>query len=89
MMNDPDSEELARTARDDGRALDHDRTGPPRRDLDPSFEDFMEKFGDFFPGAQTSEDVMRMMAERAAAAEAMFNSLSGDQQGELRGSLTG
>ena len=46
-LNDPDSEELART----------------RESLD---------------------DVVRAMAERAAAAEAMFNSLSGEQQGELR-----
>ena len=44
----------------------------------------MEKFGDFFPGAENLEDVIRMMAERAAAAEAMFNSLSAEQQGELR-----
>ena len=44
----------------------------------------MEKFGDFFPGAESLEDVIRMMAERAAAAEAMFNSLSSEQQGELR-----
>jgi uncharacterized protein with von Willebrand factor type A (vWA) domain len=44
----------------------------------------MEKFGDFFPGAQSLQDVVRAMAERAAAAEAMFNSLSGEQQGELR-----
>ena len=44
----------------------------------------MEKFGDFFPGAENLEDVVRMMAERAAAAEAMFNSLSAEQQGELR-----
>ena len=44
----------------------------------------MEKFGDFFPGAESLEDVVRMMAERAAAAEAMFNSLSSEQQGELR-----
>lgn len=84
MLNDPDSEEWART-REMMDALstmiEQDRRGEP---LDPSFEDFMEKFGDFFPGAQSLEDVVRAMAERAAAAEAMFNSLSGEQQGELR-----
>ncbi len=53
--------------------------------LDPSFESFMERFGDYFPGAQSLQDVVRQMAERAAAAEAMFNSLSGQQQSELRG----
>jgi len=80
----PDPEELART-RDMMDALstmiEQDRRGEP---LDPTFEDFMEKFGDFFPGAQSLEDVVRAMAERAAAAEAMFNSLSGEQQSELR-----
>ncbi len=80
----PDPEELART-RDMMDALssmiEQDRRGEP---LDPSFDDFMEKFGDYFPGAQNLEDVVRAMAERAAAAEAMFNSLSGEQQSELR-----
>ena len=61
--------------------IEQDRRGEP---LDPSFEDFMEKYGDFFPGAESLEDVIRAMAERAAAAEAMFNSLSGEQQRELR-----
>jgi uncharacterized protein with von Willebrand factor type A (vWA) domain len=84
MMGRPDPEELARM-RDMMDALstmiEQDRRG---EDLDPSFEEFMEKFGDFFPGAENLDDVVRMMAERAAAAEAMFNSLSAEQQGELR-----
>jgi uncharacterized protein with von Willebrand factor type A (vWA) domain len=84
LMGRPDSEELARM-RDMMDALstmiEQDRRG---EDLDPTFDDFMEKFGDFFPGAENLEDVVRMMAERAAAAEAMFNSLSSEQQGELR-----
>ena len=80
----PDPEELART-RDMMDALstmiEQDRRGEA---LDPTFEDFMERYGDFFPGAESLEDVVRAMAERAAAAEAMFNSLSGEQQSELR-----
>ena len=83
-FSNPDPEELARM-RDMMDALstmiEQDRNGEP---LDPSFDDFMEKFGDYFPGAENLEDVIRAMAERAAAAEAMFNSLSGDQQRELR-----
>ena len=85
MFSNPDSEELARV-RDMMDALstmiEQDRRGEA---LDPSFDDFMATFGDFFPGAQSLEDVVRMMAERAAAAEAMFNSLSAEQQSELRG----
>jgi uncharacterized protein with von Willebrand factor type A (vWA) domain len=83
-MGRPDPEELARM-REMMDALstmiEQDRRG---EEIDPSFESFMEKFGDFFPGAESLEDVIRMMAERAAAAEAMFNSLSSEQQGELR-----
>lgn len=84
LMGRPDSEELARM-RDMMDALstmiEQDRRG---EDLDPTFQDFMDKFGDFFPGAENLEDVIRAMAERAAAAEAMFNSLSAEQQAELR-----
>jgi uncharacterized protein with von Willebrand factor type A (vWA) domain len=83
-MGKPDPEELARM-RDMMDALstmiEQDRQG---EELDPTFDDFMEKFGDYFPGAESLEDVIRMMAERAAAAEAMLNSLSSEQQGELR-----
>jgi uncharacterized protein with von Willebrand factor type A (vWA) domain len=83
-MGRPDPEEIERM-RDMMDALstmiEQDRRG---EDLDPTFENFMEKFGDFFPGAESLEDVIQAMAERAAAAEAMFNSLSSEQQGELR-----
>ena len=61
--------------------IEQDRRGD---ELDPTFEQFMEQYGDYFPGAESLQDVIRAMAERAAAAEAMFNSLSGDQQRELR-----
>jgi len=83
-LESPDPAELQRM-RDMMDALstmiEQDRRGEP---LDPSFEDFMDNYGDFFPGAESLEDVIRAMAERAAAAEAMFNSLSGEQQSELR-----
>jgi len=80
----PDPEEMARMrAMMDALStmIEQDRAGDP---LDPSFESFMEEFGDYFPDAENLEDVVRQMAERAAAAEAMFNSLSSEQQGELR-----
>ena len=80
----PDPQELARM-REMMDALstmiEQDRRGEA---LDPSFEDFMSRFGDYFSGAESLEDVVRAMAERAAAAEAMFNSLPAEQQGELR-----
>jgi uncharacterized protein with von Willebrand factor type A (vWA) domain len=83
-LQNPDPEELARMrSMMDALStmIEQDRRGEP---LDPTFESFMESYGDYFPGAESLEDVIRAMAERAAAAEAMFNSLSGDQQGQLR-----
>jgi uncharacterized protein with von Willebrand factor type A (vWA) domain len=85
MMSHPDAADLERLRNMMdalSNMIEQDRREEP---LDPSFEDFMDTFGDFFPGAESLEDVVRMMAERAAAAEAMFNSLSPDQQAELRG----
>ncbi len=83
-LGDPDPAALARL-REMMDALstmiEQDRAGQP---LSPSFDNFMERYGDLFPGATCLEDVVRTLAERAAAAEAMFNSLSGEQQGELR-----
>ncbi|HEV2428137.1 MAG TPA: hypothetical protein VGS61_07960, partial [Acidimicrobiales bacterium] len=61
--------------------IEQDRAG---EELDPSFEQFMDRWGEHFPGATSLEDVVRMLAERAAAAEAMFNSMSAEQQSELR-----
>ena len=61
--------------------IEQDRRGEA---LDPTFDEFMARFGEYFPGATSLEDVVRMMAERAAAAEAMFNSLPAEQQNELR-----
>ena len=84
MLTNPDGAELERIrAMMDALStmIEQDRRAEP---LDPSFEEFMGEYGDFFPGAESLEDVVRMMAERAAAAEAMFNSLSGEQQAQLR-----
>jgi uncharacterized protein with von Willebrand factor type A (vWA) domain len=54
-------------------------------DIDPSFEDFMEKFGDMFPGnPQSLDELLEQLAERMAAAQAVWNSLSPEQQAQLR-----
>ena len=55
-------------------------------DLDPSFEQFMEQFGDMFPGnPSTLDELLEQLAERMAAAQAVWNSLSPEQQAQLRG----
>ncbi len=52
--------------------------------LDPSFEAFMEEFGDLFPGAASLEDLLEQLARRMAAAEAMWRSMSPEQRTELQ-----
>ncbi len=54
-------------------------------DLDPSFEQFMEQYGDMFPGnPQNLDELLAQLAERMAAAQAVWNSLSPEQQAQLR-----
>ncbi len=55
-------------------------------DLDPSFEEFMAQYGDMFPGnPQNLDELLEQLAERMAAAQAVWNSLSPEQQAQLRG----
>ncbi len=54
-------------------------------ELDPSFEQFMEQYGDMFPGdPSTLDELLEQLAERMAAAQAVWNSLSPEQQAQLR-----
>ncbi len=52
---------------------------------DPRFEQFMEDFGDFFPGnPQTLDELLEQMARQMAAAQAFLNSLSPEQRAQLQ-----
>ena len=54
-------------------------------DLDPSFEEFMAQYGDMFPGnPQNLDELLQQLAERMAAAQAVWNSMSPEQQAQLR-----
>jgi uncharacterized protein with von Willebrand factor type A (vWA) domain len=53
-------------------------------DPDPSFEQFMAEFGDLFPGAGTLDELLEQLAQRMAAAQAMWRSMSREQRDELR-----
>src|SRR5580692_13002031 len=54
-------------------------------ELDPSFEEFMAEYGDMFPGnPQNLDELLEQLAERMAAAQAVWNSLSPEQQAQLR-----
>ncbi len=63
------------------RMLEQRERGEP---LDPTFEEFMSRFGDMFPGAESLDQLLEQMAERMAAAEAMWRSLSPEQRDQLR-----
>ena len=54
-------------------------------ELDPTFEDFMEKYGDMFPGNPSSlDELLEQLAQRMAAAQAVWNSLSPEQRAQLQ-----
>ncbi len=56
-----------------------------QRGEDPGFEQFMEKFGDFFPeNPQTLEQLLEIMAQRMAAMQAMMNSMTPEQRAQLQ-----
>jgi uncharacterized protein with von Willebrand factor type A (vWA) domain len=82
----PDPEQMARM-RDafDGlnRMLEQREAGEP---LDPTFESFVERFGDLFPGDPAGlDELLEQLAARMAAAQAMWNSMSPEQRSQLQG----
>ncbi|MGA2838372.1 MAG: hypothetical protein ABSF84_17430 [Acidimicrobiales bacterium] len=55
-------------------------------EIDPSFESFMEQFGDLFPGnPKDLDELLEQLAARMAAAQAMWNSMSPEQRSQLQG----
>jgi len=53
-------------------------------DTPEDFADFMDKHGDFFPeNPQNVDELIDAMAQRAAAAQRMMNSMSAEQRAEL------
>jgi uncharacterized protein with von Willebrand factor type A (vWA) domain len=65
------------------RMLEQREQGEP---IDPSFEQFMQRFGDFFPGnPQNLDELLEQMAEQMAAVQAMLNSMTPEQRAQLQG----
>jgi uncharacterized protein with von Willebrand factor type A (vWA) domain len=55
-------------------------------EIDPSFEQFMERFGDFFPdNPETLDELLESMAQQMAAMQAMLNSMTPEQRAQLEG----
>jgi uncharacterized protein with von Willebrand factor type A (vWA) domain len=54
--------------------------------VDPSFQEFMERFGDFFPGnPETLDELLEQLAQQMAAMQAMLNSMTPEQRAQLEG----
>jgi uncharacterized protein with von Willebrand factor type A (vWA) domain len=52
---------------------------------DPQFEQFMEQYGDYFPGnPQTLDELIEQVAAQMAAMQAFLNSLSPEQRAQLQ-----
>ncbi len=85
-LSDPDPEQLAhmREAFDAlNRMIEQREAGDA---IDPSFESFMERYGDLFPGdPSTLDELLEQLAARMAAAQAMWNSMSPAQRAQLQG----
>src|SRR5678816_3272581 len=55
-------------------------------DTQQAFEEFMQRFGDFFPeNPQTLDELLEVMAERMAAMQSMLNSMTPEQRAQLQG----
>jgi uncharacterized protein with von Willebrand factor type A (vWA) domain len=56
------------------------------QDTQAAFEQFMERFGDFFPeNPSTLDELLEAMAERMAAMQSMLNSMTPEQRAQLQG----
>ncbi len=52
---------------------------------EPDFEGFMQRFGDFFPeNPRDLDELLEVMAQRMAAMQAMLNSMTPEQRGQLQ-----
>src|SRR3954447_8603498 len=52
---------------------------------DPQFEQFMEQYGDYFPGnPQTLDELIEQVAAQMAAMQALLNSLTPEQRAQLQ-----
>ncbi len=84
-MANPDPEQLER-ARQMLDALNRMIEQRERgEELDPSFEQFMETFGDFFPGnPQSLDELLEQFAAQMAAVQAALDSLTPEQRAQLQ-----
>ena len=64
------------------RMIEQREAGEP---LDPTFEQFMESFGDFFPGnPKNLDELLEQFAAQMAAVQAALDSMSPGQRAQLQ-----
>ncbi|HEY5252987.1 MAG TPA: VWA domain-containing protein [Acidimicrobiales bacterium] len=84
-LTSPDPEQLERVRQmldALNRMMEQREAGEP---VDPSFEDFMSKFGDFFPAnPQTLDELLEQFAAQMAAVQAALDSMSPEQRAQLQ-----
>jgi uncharacterized protein with von Willebrand factor type A (vWA) domain len=51
---------------------------------EPKFEEFMQKYGDMFPGVNSLDELLAQLAHRMAAMQAMMDSLSPEMREQLQ-----
>ncbi len=51
--------------------------------LEPDFDAFMQKYGDYFPGVNSLDDLIEQMRQQQAAMQGIMDNLSPDQRQEL------
>src|SRR5438309_841710 len=56
------------------------------QDTDAAFQQFMQQYGDFFPGnPQTLDELLEQMAQQMAAMQSLLNSMTPEQRSQLEG----
>ena len=82
-MQNMSPEDMARMK--DMMAALNDMIDKRERGEDPGFEEFMEKYGDFFPeNPQSLDELLEQMAQRMQAMQAFMNSLTPEQRQQLQ-----
>ncbi len=53
--------------------------------LEPDFDSFMQKHGEYFPGVNSLDDLIEQMQQQMAAMQGIMDNLSSEQRQELQG----
>jgi len=79
-MTPEDIAKLREMIRDLNKML-HDR----QQGLEPDFDSFMQKHGEYFPGVNSLDDLLEQMQQQMAAMQGIMDNLSQEQRQELQG----